>query len=502
MSKTVSNTNNTNKSDVRVEKLKLYSILSILLLIGIVLFVNILFDGILGKALTFDFSDTGSNSISSETKNYIDTLSPDTHIRVVGLFNRPDNVSGTPYQYIIPLLDDYVKQSDGRITVEYKDINENPGIINELDPSNSYNLASNTGNFVFEYNGKIKILSPIECYSIDLDYYNSTGVYLVTANNAEYTLTNTMNILTSGYSCKAYIVTGLKEDGNTYINKILDSLSISVEELPSSENFIIPDDCDLLILNGPNTDISEKMYVAMTDYLNRGGKMFIAVDYNIRNVGERYERLNLLVNQMNISIDPALIHENNPGYQLSGYSIDHTVVATDPFIEYSSIPYLHATYSRPISAHIDPGSNLKLYPVLQTSTNAMLIEYDDSGIVVENSADTTGQYNVAMYACGDNDRIAKMFVFGTMNFSSDDYISGYGLNDTNVDFFRSCIKELVRGKTAVSLNIMTKSIDDYSLDSTKSTTSISMGMLVVFMIVIPVILVGMAVIVYAKRKNL
>ena len=501
MSKVVAN-GNKNKSDNRADKLKLYSIGSVLILIGIVLFVNILFDAIFGKALTFDFSDTAQNSVSQETVNYLNNLSPDTHIRVVGLFNRPDNVSGTPYQYIIPLLDDYVKESDGKITVEYKDINENPGIINELDPSNSYDLASNEGNFVIQCNGNIRIVSPIDCYTIDSDYYYSTGMYLVTANNAEYTLTNAMNILTSGFSSKAYVVTGLKEEGSVYISKILDSLSIDVEELPSSDSFTIPEDCDLLILNGPNADITEKMYVAMTDYLNRGGKMFIAVDFNVKNVSERFDRLNLLVNQMNINIDPAVIYENDPSYQLGGYAIDHTVIATDQFSGYASIPFLHATYSRSISAHVNPGSSLNLYPVLQTSSNTKLLEYDITGNVVESAADTTGQYNVAMYACGSDDSSAKMFVFGTLNFSSDEYIAGYGLNDSNVDFFRSCVKELTNGNASANLNISTKEVDNYLLDSTKTTTSTSTLMMVIFMILIPIILVGMAVLVYAKRKNL
>ncbi len=501
MSKEVANNNNV-KTDNRADKLKLYSIGSVLLLIGIILFVNILFEALLGNALTFDFSDTAQNSISVDTKNYIDSLTPDTHIRVVGLFSRPDNVSGTPYQYIIPLLDDYVKQSDGKITVEYKNINENPGIISELDPTNSYDLASNEGCFVIQCNGNIRIISPIDCYSIDSDYYYSTGVYLVTANNAEYTFTNAMNILTSGFSSKAYIVTGLKEDGNEYISKILDSLSIDVEELPSSDSFAIPEDCDLLIINGPNGDITEKMYVAMLDYLNRGGKMFIAIDFNTKNVTERYERLNLLANQMNINIDSAMIYENDPGYQLNGYGIDHTVTTTDMFTGYASIPFLHATYSRSISARLDPSSTLNLYPVLQTSNNATLVEYDTIGNVVDNSVDTTGQYNVAMYACGNDDSSAKMFVFGTTNFSSDNYISGYGLNDSNVDFFRSCIKELTNSGENASLNIATKAVDDYMLDSTKTTTSISMTMMVIFMIVIPIIMIGFAVLVYAKRKNL
>ena len=76
--------------------------------------------------MTFDFSDSSQNSVSKETIDYLDALSPDTRIRIVGLFNRPDNVASTKYQYIVPLLDDYVKESKGKVTVEYIDPTEHP----------------------------------------------------------------------------------------------------------------------------------------------------------------------------------------------------------------------------------------------------------------------------------------------------------------------------------------------------------------------------------------
>ena len=269
------------QSDDRAEKLKIYSIGSVVLLIAIVLLANILFNGIFGKALTFDLSDYSQNSISQESIDFINSLSPDTHIRIVGLFNRPDNVAGTPYQYIVPLLDDYERKSDGKISVEYVNISEQPSIISQLDPTNSYDLSSRENTYVIQYNGKIKIITPLECYTYDEEIYSYYGSYYVTGNNTEFTFTNSMYNLTNDYSFKAYIITGLKESGNANITKILDSMAMEVEELSVSENFVIPDDCDLLILNCPNKDISEKMYIAMTDYLNNGGKLFVAVDYSL-----------------------------------------------------------------------------------------------------------------------------------------------------------------------------------------------------------------------------
>ena len=90
-------------TDSRTEKIKFYSFGAVIILIGILLLANILFEKILGKALTFDFSDNLSNSLSQDSIDYLDSLPADAKIQIVGLFEKPENVSGTRYQYIIPL---------------------------------------------------------------------------------------------------------------------------------------------------------------------------------------------------------------------------------------------------------------------------------------------------------------------------------------------------------------------------------------------------------------
>lgn len=499
MSKEIIKDNSQN--DNRADKLKLYSIGSVVLLALIILLVNFLFDKIFGKALTFDFSDNAQNSISQESIDYLESLPEGTNIRVVGLFNRPENVSDTKYQYIIPLLDDYVKEADGKITVDYIDPTEHPSIIQELDPTNSFDLASNTENFVVSYNGKIRIITPIDCYSYDESYFFQTGTYLITGNNTEYTFTNTMYSLTQGFSGKAYIVTGLKESGNTYLKMVLDGMSIEVAELQSSDTFAIPDDCDILILNGPNTDITEKMYVAMTDYISKGGKMIVAVDYSSSNVTEKYDRLNLLLNQMNINIDPLLIYETDPGYQRNGYPVDSNVTVAADFSSYSSDFALHCTNARSVVEYSSPNTGITVIPALLTSSSAYASSVDSTGNIVDSGVENAGQKYVAMYS-GNSNNGAEMFVFGTRNFTSDDYISAYGTNDSNVEFFRSCVRDVLNSSGNPTLGVATKSVDNFALDTTKATTTSSTLVLVIFMMFIPILLIAIAVIVYTKRKNL
>ena len=308
--------------------------------------------------------------------------------------------------------------------------------------------------------------------------------------------------LTNDYSYKAYIVTGLKEEGNENITKILESMLMDVEYLPDSDSFTIPEDCSLLVLNGPNTDISENMYVAISDYMNNGGKLFVAVDYSTYNVTEKYDRLNKLLAQMNITIDPLLVYENDPGYQLSGSALNSVVTVNEYFKSYVSFSYLTNAYARNVRESDNPNPDFATLPVLATSSNAQTLKLDTSGNVIEDGVEDVGQHYVAMYAVKDGITQSEAFVFGTLSFSSDEYINQHSLNDINIDFFRACIRELTDADTGSQLNIQSKNIDAFNLDATKATTSTSTLMLVIFMLLIPIALIEMAIIVYFKRKNL
>lgn len=499
MSKVVSTENK--KTDSRSDKIKLYSIGAVIILIGILVIVNVLFEKILGRALTFDFSDSLSNSLSQESIDYLDSLPADTKIQITGLFEKPANVSGTRYQYIIPLLEDYVRYGKGKVTVDYVDAQTHPNIIAQLDPTNSFDLSNNLESFVIKYNDKIKVVSPYDCYSYDLDYL-SQGYYYVIGNNTEYTFTNSMYILTQGYSCKAYVVTGLSDSSNIYLKNILEGMAIEYNELAVAENFVIPEDCDLLILNGPNSDISEKMLTAMTEYVHNNGKLLVSVNYNLKNTAESFERLNKLLNILNINIDPALISENDPWSQLGGLTTDTSVSPVGVFTDYVQTGALHSTFARSVRSIDNADPAFSVYPVLVTSDNAATVGIDQYGNEIAGTYISEKQFNVCMFSTGAGADPAKAFVFGTTNFTSDDYISAYGLNDSNVTFVKGCIRELTSTKNVSVLNIATKDVDNFSLNTEKASASAATAVLVIFMIVIPVILVAAGIIVYTRRKNL
>ena len=162
---------------------------------------------------------------------------------------------------------------------------------------------------------------------------------------------------------------------------------------------------------------------------------------------------------------------------------------------------LHSTNARSIRTINNPNSDFKTYPVLVTSNNASTYDIDQYGNAIESSLVENKQFYVSVLT-ENEDTGCTAYIFGTLNFTSDEYIASYGLNDTNVDFLKSCLRDLTSSKQLNVLNIATKEVDDFSIDASKATSSSSTSVLVVFMIVIPVLFVAMAVVVYTKRKNL
>ena len=488
----------------RAHQLKIYSIGSVLILLAIVLLLNVLVDKLFGKTLTFDFSVERSNTISSETENFLKGLPADAKIRIVGLFERPDSLlekETQKYLYIIPLLDDYVKKSGGKVTVEYVDIQKKPGIIAELDPNSSYDLSKRKGSFVVSYNGRIDVIDPLDCYTIDTEYLEAYDQYMANGNNAEYTFTNSMMSLANGFSNKAYLITGLKESTSVLLTKILNSVGVETAELPVTAGFKIPDDCDLIILNGPDTDITESMYVELHSYISKGGRMIAAVEYSAENANESFPNLNRLLNEYNINVEQCMVAENDPNYQLNKQINDSLADIGPAFSDMVTSKQFHITLARPLGTSSTPSAEAVATPVLTTSSSAT------KGIAGENNqampyGEDTGVFNVGMYAITNTEKSGQILVFGTLNFTADVYYSEFTVTDKNADLLKSFVRTMLPKTAAYNVNIPVKKIEDYALNEKYATTSMSTTMMVVFMMVLPIILSTAAVIVYSKRKNL
>ncbi|MBR1797196.1 MAG: GldG family protein [Clostridiales bacterium] len=492
------------QTDKRAGKLKLFSISSFIILLVIVLAVNIIFGLKIKKTsiddyLTYDMTATGQNSVSDITITYLQTLPADTHIRIVGLMDKPTNLRDTPYEYTVPLLEDYVAVSGGKVTVEYINPTKYPSILTELDPNGVYDLANATGYVVY-CNGQLIQINPVDCFTYDPSYLQY-GYYYPTSNIVEQKFTSAVVNLTQGYSYKAYFVRGLGEGSHEQLTNMLASMSIDSADIQASDSFTVPSDCDLLIFNGINNDITDSMIEAIRSYLSGGGKMIVAVNYYNTNVNESFPKLNMLLSNYNLRIQNSLIVENNPGYQINSDPYNSLVQVASAFTEIAGgNATLRNSYARPITEADTPYTYIQVSPILGTSSSASVGVVDTStGNIVQNANQT--QYNVGMYSTFTGTPTPpEVYVFGTLTFTSDEYISNYGFNDANIVFTRNAIRSMLAADDSVYVE--GKALSNYSLDTSKLNSNAVTILTFVLVAIIPLAFVIVGVVVYNKRKNL
>ncbi len=492
---------NTSKNSVvgdkRFKSLKIFSFGSCVLLIAILLLLNILLDGILGSRLKFDFSASLQNSLSKQGLEYINSLPSECSVRIVGLFDRPDDLSNSPFEYIVPLLDDMCSKSSGRISVEYKNPTKYPSIISELDPTGMHELEENI--YVVKVGADVSTIDPyFDCFTYDNNYVYM-GYYVAVTNVSEYAFINTIVNLTNSERFNVYFLNGLNCGSHNEFSAVLSSLCCNSFDLPASDDFVVPDDCDLLVISNPSVDITENMYLSLTDYVIAGGKVLISVDFNNSNIAETYVNLNRFLSTFSINITSQIVSEYDMNYQLNG-SPYSSLASKGDYFEGDSVEdrvrVQNARYIKEISS-ID--YDTFVYPLLLTSDSAVVTDAVMSGNQSDGNL-VRGQYTLGLMSIINSVNSGKVICLGSDTFISDSYISTYGYNDANVSFIRLLLGEIFEVKNSV--DISAKPISDYSISPTKYTAASSSAVALLFIVIIPVLFVLMAFLVYRKRKNL
>ena len=171
------------------------------------------------------------------------------------------------------------------------------------------------------------------------------------------------------------------------------------------------------------------------------------------------------------------------------------------FSDFSSEKKMHITLARPLSLTAALNSNYTTDAVLVTSNSATKSVADENNQAKQIDSNP-GKINVAMRTAYNTDKPGEVYVFSTVNFTSDVYYEQFTLSDRNADFMKSCVRSMLPTSAQYNINIPVKRLDGNRLNDNKATTSAGTTVMIVFMIVLPVILSSMAVIVYNKRKNL
>ncbi|MBP8989324.1 MAG: GldG family protein [Clostridia bacterium] len=485
----------THKVDKRAKSLKTISITSTILFIALLLIFNIVFDSILGETLKWDWTTGGQYSIGDVSKEILQNLDKD--VQIVGLF---DANTDTRFQQVRLMLEDYVSNSNGKLTVRYVDPDRTPGILKEIDPAGY--LDPEAGEFVVycPATEKGKRIGYYDIYDVGYDSNYNT---VLKGIKAEQSMTGAIKYVTSETTPVVYFTTGHDEldytENFTILESILDSNNYDVKQLDLFGLEKIPEDCAVLIMASPKKDITEAERRLIAGYLQQGGSLMFISDFN--NVS--FPELNKLLVDYNVEIGDTRLREGDTSHRFQDDAYILRAIAPSSKVTESEIDgFTLADNARGMNILKNVKEWIEVEPILTTSDQG----YAETNGDPDQSSPAGTQYIALLsenkgYIDGTNvTQSAKVMLVGSSSIFSDNVLKTFGNQLYNAGLFYYSIQYLSNMSDSESLYIQSKQPVSYAVS--KGSQSINVFTAFVVMILIPALFLIAALVVYRKRKHL
>lgn len=226
--------------------------------IGIVILLNLLVGLIPQKTRQIDISDTNIYEISSKSQKLLKNLDQDVTFYVLAEKDQTDDRIRT-------FLNKYASIS-GKIKIQWIDPVLHPSALTKYDAEANTIVVSS------------KKTDRTTSVSFDDILVTSSSYYSTSSSASQFDgdgqLTSAVNYVTSDKEYKAYYTSGHGETAlSSEVTSLLTKSRISAEELLLLTKSSIPNDCDLLIINGATSDLTNGEIKLLSNYLKKGGKI-------------------------------------------------------------------------------------------------------------------------------------------------------------------------------------------------------------------------------------
>lgn len=241
-----------------------YSVAVTAVVIAIVVVVNLVAGQIPESYRNLDVSSTNIYDISDISKELLQSLDKDVKMTVLSVKEETDDRIKT-------FLSKYAALSN-KISVEWIDPVLHPSALTE------YGVDENTIVVECEDTGKTTNIAFSDIIVTDMYSYYYTGSASESEFDGEGQLTSAVGYVTNDTNQVIYTTTGHGEaDISSTISDLMDKNNYTRTELNLLMNLEIPEDCDLLLMYAPTTDLTEDEKDAVENYLAEGGKVMIVL---------------------------------------------------------------------------------------------------------------------------------------------------------------------------------------------------------------------------------
>ena len=277
-----------------------YTLAMTSIVIAIVIVFNMIVNLIPENKRQFDISSTNIYEISSKSKKIINKVDHDVTFYVLAEKSSTD-------KRIKTFINKYASLSD-KIHIKWIDP--------VLHPSALTKYGAEENNIVIS----CKKTNRTTTVSFD-DILVSSASYYSTSSSAssfdgDGQLTSALNYVTSNKEYKAYYTSGHGESSlSSEVTNLLTKSRISTSDLLLMTATSIPDDCDLLIIDGATSDFTKDEVKLLSSYLKKGGKVVTLLAQTNKGMKNLYG----LLKDYGLTVQSGYIADTERSYQGNYY---------------------------------------------------------------------------------------------------------------------------------------------------------------------------------------
>ena len=440
--------------------------------VALVIVVNLIAGQLPSHLKEFDLTDNQLYEITDTSRKFLAGLDQDVEIVVLA-------EEGATDQRILKFLDEYAALSS-HITVTEVDPVAHPA------QAAAYDADSNSLVVICEATGKTDVISynDIITYSYDSYYYMSEDSF-----DAEGQLTSALDYVTNDTNKVVYTVTGHgEEELSSIITDAIDKANFSLSSVSPALNGGVPEDCDLLLVNGPATDLSESELSLLLDYLDGGGQMVLLLPSEYAELSN----WNALMEHYGLTMAEGYIADTASYYpQLgSAFAICATLDLTDPITsEFNHDTLTLLTNSLGFTQTAETPEGVTVTPFMSTTSDGLAVTLD--------GGQTAGTFLLGAISertdSADSETVGRLTVFGSTSFISQDILAA-NPSIANQTIFMNAL-------TAGFDDVSNLSIPAKSLAITYNTIANPGMWSTLYMIVLPVLILLFGLIFWMRRRK-
>ena len=455
------------------------SVLFTVIFIVAVVLVNVIIT-LLGDRFmpTADLTDSGLYSIEQSTVDYLKTVTDEVTITVTS--EEAAFTGGSSYYYQTNEILKKIAAANSNIKLQYIDVVSNPGFIANYTET----ITSNEIMVESKATKRVKVLTYEDFLSITYNeqYLNYYGVKR---------------------PVKVAVLTGYGETENTVLQNLLKTNSYVIESVNITLTDKISEDYDFVFMFGPDKDYSVADINKLDTWLDNSGKFGKNLVYvGNPKLGDS-PNIDGLLDQWGLKVEKGITYQTDENYTYSGMNTYQVLSVPDTdFSKFTNSSPVHGYNMSPVTskwADQNGNGNITVQSILNTYAGAVIKPQDSGDNWSPESDAQRKQYSVIMQAIktryeGTNPFSSRIVAIGGMEFLNTSFLQTASVNNSQLImniFNVSCNKEEGITLTPKSYNTSTFEITDAQKN----------GLVIGFVIVLPLLLIIFGIVIWVKRLH-